>query len=88
MLVCGRPVDQAVVVLEDSSPSDLGLPPIRQAGSGVASESFAHSKTKGSADLLKNLPGGAKIEAVEKVTIEIILNSYGDNRREHYRRRI
>jgi len=42
---------------------------------------YLASKMEGAADLLKHLPGGLAIKAVEKITIEIIENRYGDDRR-------
>jgi hypothetical protein len=46
---------------------------------------YPHSKTKSSADLLKDLPCVAAVVAVEKVAIETIKKSYGRKRRKRHR---
>ena len=48
---------------------------------------YPQSKTKSPADLLKDLPCGAAIVAVEKVAIATKKKSYGNKRRKRHRRR-
>jgi hypothetical protein len=48
---------------------------------------IAQSKGKSSADLLKELPCGAAVVALEKVAIVTVKKSQGEKRRKHHRRR-
>ena len=48
---------------------------------------YPQSKGKSSADLLKELPCGAAVVALEKVAIVTVKKSQGEKRRKHHRRR-
>src|SRR5229473_3676502 len=47
---------------------------------------YPQSKGKSSADLLKELPCGAAVVALEKVAIVTVKKSQGEKRRKHHRR--